>query len=200
MDREFWNKSYQDDPGGVEIPDLFLEKELSKLTPGKALDLGCGTGRNALKIASHGWSVVGIDWAETAIKIATKRAQELELEANFIVGDITNWDPIDQFDLVICTFSLPGGTDSLNVLQTGKKAMADRGAMIVIEWDKSMAKKWEFQEDDLHTPQEIAEMLPGLYIEIAEVRQMANPFGSGENSTIPVSAPANVVFVLARRV
>jgi SAM-dependent methyltransferase len=57
--------------------------------PGRALDLGCGTGIHALTLVRHGWKVVGIDFVAYAIRLARKRAAAKGLAAAFVQADIT---------------------------------------------------------------------------------------------------------------
>ena len=76
MDQAFWNEAYEEGPNQVEVADLILDDELEGLPGGTALDLGCGAGTNALKLADRGWSVIGVDWAEHAVELATRSAQE----------------------------------------------------------------------------------------------------------------------------
>ena len=54
---------------------------------GSVLDAGCGTGENALHLASLGLSVLGVDVAETALAIARAKADDRELEVEFAVAD-----------------------------------------------------------------------------------------------------------------
>ena len=68
MDKNFCNEAYQEDAEQVVVEDFFLLKEVENLTPGTALDVGCGPGVIALKLAEIGWVVTGIDWAEYAVK------------------------------------------------------------------------------------------------------------------------------------
>ncbi len=109
MDQDFWNEAYKHDPHQVVIADHFLEKEVSNLPAGTAVDLGCGTGQNALMLARRGWQVTGVDWAEEAIRLAQQAAQAQGLDARFLVADTTTWPPSQQFDLVISTYALPSG-------------------------------------------------------------------------------------------
>ena len=51
------------------------------------LDAGCGTGENALHLASLGWPVLGFDVAETALAIARAKARDRGIEAEFVVAD-----------------------------------------------------------------------------------------------------------------
>ena len=57
-------------------------------------------------------------------------------------------------------------------------SLAPVGTLIFIEWDKSMAPVWGFDEDDLMSVEEIGALLPGLQIEKAEVRQVESPFAN----------------------
>ena len=66
-DSQFWNEEFLRNPEEVMVPDRLLVELVSDLEPGKALDLGCGSGRNSLMLASMGWSVLGVDFAPLAV-------------------------------------------------------------------------------------------------------------------------------------
>jgi len=199
MDQHFWNDSYRQDPDQVMVVDRILDQELRDLPVGTALDLGCGSGLNALKLSEAGWSVVGVDWAERAIEIATRSALERGLGAIFHVGDVTTWDPAEQFDLVISTYALPGGRDSELALGTAQRALAPGGTLLVAEWDRSMAEAWGLAEGDLLSPQETAELLPELDIEKAEVRHLQDMFPSDDDPRALHGSSVKVAVVRARR-
>jgi SAM-dependent methyltransferase len=59
------------------------------IPPGRALDLGCGMGRHAIYLASHGWQVTGLDSTGRALRTARQRAEKLGLNITFIHGDVT---------------------------------------------------------------------------------------------------------------
>lgn len=198
MDQNFWNDAYKDDPDNVVVADFFLDEEIDGLPKGSALDLGCGSGPNALKLAERGWSVVGVDWSERAIELATKAARDRGLDATFYVADTTNWDPPAQFDLVISTYALPGGDDSRKVLHTAVRALAPGGTLLVVEWDKSMSEIWPFAEDDLLSPEQIVDYLPELVIENSEVRHQKDVFPA-DDPRGQFGTSANVAFVRARK-
>jgi SAM-dependent methyltransferase len=152
-----------------------------------------------LKLARLGWSVVGVDWAETAVKLANWAAREEGLDATFVVGDIAEWQPPTTFDLVISTYALPGGEASRRALGTACASLAQGGTLIVAEWDRSMADVWDFGEDELMTPEQIVALLPGLEIETAEVWHIENAFGSPDDPRGYAGSAANVAFVRARK-
>ncbi|WP_102142199.1 class I SAM-dependent methyltransferase [Mycobacterium hubeiense] len=66
-----------------------------KLTPGRALDLGCGTGRNAIYLATHGWDTVGVDMVGYALDVARRSAAERGAAVRFVQGDVTRLDELD---------------------------------------------------------------------------------------------------------
>ena len=75
-------------------------------SPGRAVDLGCGTGANVLLLAAHGFDAVGVDFSKTAIEMASDEAAARSLgeHARFVCGDVTA-DEIPgaegPFDLVV---------------------------------------------------------------------------------------------------
>jgi cyclopropane fatty-acyl-phospholipid synthase-like methyltransferase len=70
--------------------------------PGKALDLGCGTGTNAIELAKHNWQVTGVDFAPNAIFSAKQKAKAAQLWVDFRVRDVTKLDGIaGPFDLIL---------------------------------------------------------------------------------------------------
>jgi SAM-dependent methyltransferase len=72
------------------------------LPPGRALDLGCGTGTNSLYLARHGWQVVGVDMAVTAIRQARCKARGTGLKLKFYAADVTRLDFLEPpFDLAL---------------------------------------------------------------------------------------------------
>ena len=196
MDVNFWNQSYQDNPQEANVPDRILVCEIEDLKPGKALDLGCGAGMNAMMLAERGWSVLGLDWADIAIHIARQKAEERGVSARFEVADTTEWQPQEQFDLVISTYALPGMEAARKILRTALKALAPGGTLIVAEWDRSMASVWGFAEDELPTPEEIVALLPGLEIQKAGVLHIEDMFGE-RDLRASAGRGANIAFVRA---
>lgn len=73
------------------------------LSPGRALDLGCGTSGNVAYLARHGWDATGVDFAAEAINKARKNAEGVA-GATFVEGDVTQLTKqgiSGPFDLVI---------------------------------------------------------------------------------------------------
>lgn len=197
MDSQFWNDEFKGNPDHVNVADRVLAMELENLEPGTALDLGCGSGKNALMLARRGWAVVGVDWADHAISLAGQAASREDLRATFIVADTTTWRADGEFDLVISTYALPGREESPKVLATAVHAVAPGGTLLIVEWNRTMAEVWPFDEEELTTPEEIVSHLSGFDIERAEVRRIE--IFTAEDPRAMVGTEADVVVVRARR-
>jgi SAM-dependent methyltransferase len=100
-----WDKKHAAD-GGSDRPAKFLVEVLSsgdwRITAGRALDVACGTGRNALYLAAKGFDVTGIDISEVALAEARRRVQAASLPARFVQADLEALRlPEAEYDLII---------------------------------------------------------------------------------------------------
>lgn len=101
----FFNLKYFDRPPwdtGVSPPEL--QAFLQDHSPGRALDLGCGTGTNLLVMAEAGWEVCGVDYALRAVLSARRRLRRAGFghKARVISGDVTGMAGLTgRFDLVL---------------------------------------------------------------------------------------------------
>ena len=95
---------------GITPPEVV--EEVSAMEPGRALDLGCGTGTNVLWLAQRGWTAVGVDFTSLAIESARRKA-DWTSGATFVEGDVTRLSELGvdgPFDLVLdigCFHSVP---------------------------------------------------------------------------------------------
>ncbi|WP_308168577.1 class I SAM-dependent methyltransferase [Nonomuraea sp. NEAU-A123] len=113
----WWDRFYSDRstqiPFFVAKPDESLVSYLERglLAPGRALDLGCGPGRNAIHLASLGFEVDAVDLSPAAVTWGEERAREAGVEVRFHRGDIFSVAlPPGQYDLVYdsgCLHHLP---------------------------------------------------------------------------------------------
>jgi SAM-dependent methyltransferase len=100
---------------GITPPEVVdLIEGPSPLPPGRALDLGCGTGTNVAYLAQHGWRAVGVDLSEIAVGRAGDRIEGV-VGASVVRGDVTRLHDLGlegPFDLVLdigCFHTLPRG-------------------------------------------------------------------------------------------
>jgi SAM-dependent methyltransferase len=94
-----WDASYNDGPAPWDIGHP--QPAVTRLASaggfaGPVLDAGCGTGENALHIASLGLPVLGVDVAETALKIARKKAADRGIQVEFALADALQLDGLGR--------------------------------------------------------------------------------------------------------
>jgi SAM-dependent methyltransferase len=105
------------------------------LTPGRALDLGCGTGTDSIYLAQHGWDVTGIDMVPEALTIARRNATAKGVCPDFVQGDVTKLDPVvaGSFELLLdfgCFHTLPA--DQRPIYVDSVSAVTAPGATLLL--------------------------------------------------------------------
>lgn len=97
-----WDIRYR----AVEKPDSrplpFLVRAAQNLTPGRALDLACGTGRHALWLAAQGWQVTAVDYSAVALEMLRATAEQLGVAVEVRLADLET----DEFDIAQDTYDL----------------------------------------------------------------------------------------------
>ncbi len=197
-ERTFWNEAYQQDAEHTAVPDRVLHEEIRTLLPGRALDIGCGTGENALFLARHGWDVTGIDWCDQAVFLAERAAWKEGVQIRFEIADAAEWSTQKPFDLVLVAYALPPGGHGVAVIRQASRALAPGGTLIIADWHQSMADRWECSGCELHTPDRIVAAVSGLEVERAETRRIPDLFPS-EDPRARHGTWADVAIVRARR-
>ena len=173
MRREDWDARY----AAVENlwaakPNRFLVAEVDDLEPGRALDLACGEGQNAIWLATLGWRVTGVDYSGVAIAKARGRAERDGVDAEFVCADLVTYEPGSRvFDLIIVLYLHISSRERRLVLERAAAALAPGGTFLMIGHDTlNMTEGVGGPSDpDIHfTPDEIAAELPDLEIVKAE--------------------------------
>jgi SAM-dependent methyltransferase len=135
MDRKAWNQRYRsvDLVWGTE-PNRFVAEALGGREPaGRALDLACGEGRNAIWLARRGWRVTGVDLSDVAIERARKLAAAEGVEAEWVCADLTSYEPDPEaFALVVISYLQVPEDARRSVLSHAASALAPGGELFMI--------------------------------------------------------------------
>jgi 2-polyprenyl-3-methyl-5-hydroxy-6-metoxy-1,4-benzoquinol methylase len=116
-------------------PNPQLVAEVSSLTPGTALDVGCGEGGDVIWLARQGWRVTGADFSPTGLARAARHAEEAG------VADRVDWWQVDarifaadgrSYDLVTTHFLHPPERGMVEVTNRLSKAVAPGGYLLVV--------------------------------------------------------------------
>ena len=102
-----WNARYgTDDCVFGERPNAFLRIHAAHLTPGRALCVADGEGRNGVWLAELGWQVVSLDFSDVAQRKAAALAARRSVVLDLVQADVHDWAyPLAAFDLVVDIFS-----------------------------------------------------------------------------------------------
>jgi SAM-dependent methyltransferase len=171
--REDWNRRYSEIESLWSLtPNRFLVAETSDLRPGRALDLACGEGRNAVWLAERGWQVTGVDFSDVAIEKARRRAADAHVEIDFAVHDLLGFEPDPRaYDLVLVLYLQLPAAERRRVLAMASGAVVPGGTFLLVGHDLLNATEGVGGPSDpgvLYTPDDIVAELPGLEIEKAE--------------------------------
>jgi SAM-dependent methyltransferase len=139
FDEAFWNERYRSaDALWSGNPNRYLVSEASDLPPGRALDVGCGEGADALWLAGRGWRVTGVDLSTVALGRAARHAAEagpgMAARIDWVHADlIGGWDPgVTRYDLVSSQYIHlpPEGREALFRGLAG--AVAPGGTLLIV--------------------------------------------------------------------
>ena len=104
-----WDARYRAEPDlWTKEPNARLVQFVEELEPGRALDVGAGDGRNAIWLATQGWSVTAIDLSTVALERAAERAAARDAQLECIVADWRGHDFGEAaFELIVVSFMHP---------------------------------------------------------------------------------------------
>jgi SAM-dependent methyltransferase len=139
--RQKWNERYSASElvWGAE-PNRFLAEEPAAAEPGesgrrtgRALDLACGEGRNAIWLASLGWRVTGVDFSDVAIARARERAEQAGVGVDWVRDDVTHFEPEPgAFSLVVVLYLQIPAAERRLALAHAARALVSGGRLLAI--------------------------------------------------------------------
>ena len=97
-----WRYWLRQTPWDTQVTPPEVMEFIARTPPGKALDLGCGTGTNAITLARNGWRVTGVDFIPKAILAARAKAARSGFAIDFLVASVTDLSALSgPFDYVL---------------------------------------------------------------------------------------------------
>ncbi len=136
-DRLYGSKDYDQE---CLFLQSFFERELGTPIPKEVLDLGCGTGGHAIRLAQAGSNIHGLDLSEEMLEIAREKAKAsgLEGKTNFEKGNIQSYSLGKRFDAIICMFAVLGyqtsNDDLFSTLKCVREHLKPGGVFIADFW------------------------------------------------------------------
>ena len=131
-----WDDLYGEAPIWSGNPNGALVHEVSSLPPGRALDVGCGEGADAVWLARRGWQVTGLDISAVALARAATHARQAGVEVSWLHSGLTEASlPPQSFDLVSAQYPALLATTDHAAEQALLDAVAPGGVLLFVHHD-----------------------------------------------------------------
>ena len=139
MDTSQWDDRYATDDYVWKVePNVFLVEEVAGLPVGRALDLACGEGRNAVWLAEQGWRVTGVDFSSVGLDKAGRLASERGVDVEWVCADATTWPAPDAGYELVAVFYLQLPPDQRRqAIGVAGRALAPGGTLLVVAHDQA---------------------------------------------------------------
>ena len=198
MEREEWDERY----AGQELvwsaePNRFVEEECRAMTPGRALDLAAGEGRNAIWLAGRGWSVTAVDFSSVALdkgrRLAERQGDAVAAGVTWVCADVRTWQPDPgRFDLVVIAYLQVPAPDRRQVMGHAVEALAPGGTLLVVGHDRANLERGVGGPQDpavLYRPEDIVADLAAagdLVVERSATVERPTPSGAALDALVRV--------------
>jgi SAM-dependent methyltransferase len=174
--RQRWDERYsaaEFDP--ARQPSEFIVAELGGLPPGRALDLGAGSGRHTVWLAERGWRVTAVDFSRAGLALARKLSVVRGVDqarVDWVVADLGEYEPErGAYDLALISYVQPSSAVRAAILARLPAALAPGGTAFVLGFDLANLTEGTGRPQDpdvLYTPETVSSKLSGLRITRAE--------------------------------
>jgi SAM-dependent methyltransferase len=188
VDAEAWDQRYADSElVWSREPNQFVARELADLAPGTAVDLAAGEGRNALWLASRGWSATAVDFSQVALdkgaRLAAEAGIELQGEVAWVCADATTWQPDEPVDLVVVAYLQLPAEDRRRAVRGAVTMLRPGGTLLLVAHDTTNLTEGTGGPQDpsvLMTADDVLDDLSGLEVEVVRAERVAREVRSAD--------------------
>ncbi len=191
MDRHAWDDRYRDREWlWTTDANRFVVQETAGLTPGRALDLAAGEGRNAVWLAKQGWEVTAVDFSGVALGRASDLAAREGVTITTVEADLREYTPVvGAFDLVLLSYLHLPPVFFRDVLARASDSLAPGGTLVIIGHDLSNIEQGyggPQSPEVLYTPDSLVTDLGDL--EIVKAEKVDRPYEAEEGTFTAIDA------------
>ncbi len=183
-----WDARYADSDlvWGI-TPNRWVEQELADETPGRALDLACGEGRNALWLAGLGWAVTAVDFSPVAIEKARRLETAAGAGVEWVVADALSFTPSVPVDLALLCYLQVAADERRAAVRNAVTALAPGGTLLVIAHDPANLEHGTGGPQDpsvLYTAGDVRADLDGTGLDVIRADAVERPVAGADRPAI----------------
>jgi 2-polyprenyl-3-methyl-5-hydroxy-6-metoxy-1,4-benzoquinol methylase len=193
MNNHAWDRRYADSEFIWTVhPNHFLVEEAASLPPGRALDLACGEGRNAVWLAQRGWEVIGVDFSQAGLEKARRLASERGVHPEWIAADLLDYRPQPRaFDLVLIFYLQLPADQRAQVVHAAAEGVAPAGTLLVAAHDRANLEDGHGGPQDptvLYTAEGIIGDLAGSGLRVERADRVRRPVQTPDGERVALDA------------
>lgn len=182
MDAHAWDERYaaQDLVWSAE-PNRFVVEELQALEPGRAVDLACGEGRNAIWLAGRGWQVTGVDFSGAALEKARRLAGDRAV--TWVQADATTWAEPGSYDLALLAYLQLPAEERGGAVRNALDAVRPGGTFFLVAHDRTNLDEGTGGPQDpavLYTAEDVLDDLGEATFEVVRAERVAREVSAAD--------------------
>ncbi len=180
MDASDWDRRYADsDLVWSAGPNQFVASELASLSPGRAVDVAAGEGRNSIWLAEQGWQVTAVDFSRAGLDKG-RAAQERrggELDIDWVRADAVRDDLGDRvYDLAVVAYLQLPAEERRTAVRRAFGSLRDGGTLLLVAHDSTNLTEGTGGPPDpavLYTAEDVLADLDGERFEVVRAERAA---------------------------
>jgi SAM-dependent methyltransferase len=191
VDASDWDARYdRDELVWTAEPNRFLVAETGGLSPGRAIDLACGEGRNAVWLATRGWEVTAVDFSTVALAKAARLAAARGVEIARVHADLRAYVPEPGgFDLVLVFYLQVPEAERTPLLRRAAAAVAPAGTLLVVAHDRTNLTNGYGGPPDaavLYSPDETRVVVEGTGLHVERAEHVERPVVTDDGERVAI--------------
>lgn len=204
MDAAEWDARYAD----TELvwsrgPNAFVEAECSALPPGRAVDLACGEGRNAIWLASRGWDVTAVDFSQVALDKGRQLAGDPGAggSVDWVCADATAWRG-EGYDLAVVAYFQVPAADRRTAVRHLVESLRPGGTLVWVGHDSTNLAEGTGGPQDprvLMTAEDLLADLQGIAVDVERAERVARVVTTADGHGAEAERTAWDCFLRLRR-